>query len=583
MDDFIVEDGESEAEKDAKREAKQKQSANRKGKAKMRVESDDEYGGSQAEEDDDEIVEIKKGDYLARVGIAEPVRQPPMMAKFLPSTKMIEMMHLLEYIRANYPDDKVMVVSQWTSALELCANYLDEKHFNYVRYEGSMNRTAREHAIRAFMDTTPENVRVMLMSLKAGGVGLNLVRANWVISLDFAWSEAVEAQAFDRTHRLGQTKPVQIHRLCIANTVEGRVKALQAKKKQLADGSLGEGGAKLGRLSVRELAGRNPGQVEYFHYFLEHLHKLHPELGILAKAHLGHTPGYCKTASEDLYGLSSQVDSALETVRSLKETYPQAKIVLVLSEWPDQQLAVVRGMLGSPTAITSALGMARDEMASVKDLETPLLKKHSEKIYLYCASKDDWVGKEKEGVIAALGGLSERVVEDGADTPHAFVITESKLACKIVDHVTYAHRAFDGIQGTLIALQSNARSGCRGGILSKRRVDNAQIMREDSAEMEVDNAVEKLLTTIPSDEPGSSPRAETPPGLPRFWIEVPHLPAAVRATYRRTQDLDIDDEDPVEVVHEIKLEGKIFYYAKIRSGLFKKASCSFCPDDVSPN
>ncbi|KAG8905902.1 hypothetical protein FRC01_008197 [Tulasnella sp. 417] len=255
MDDFIVEDGESEAEKDARREAKQKQSANRKGKAKMRVESDDEYGGSQAEEDDDEIVEIKKGDYLARVGIAEPVRQPPMMAKFLPSTKMIEMMHLLEYIRANYPDDKVMVVSQWTSALELCANYLDEKRFNYVRYEGSMNRTAREHAIRAFMDTTPENVRVMLMSLKAGGVGLNLVRANWVISLDFAWSEAVEAQAFDRTHRLGQTKPVQIHRLCIANTVEGRVKALQAKKKQLADGSLGEGGAKLGRLSVRELAG----------------------------------------------------------------------------------------------------------------------------------------------------------------------------------------------------------------------------------------------------------------------------------------------------------------------------------------
>ncbi|KAG8905903.1 hypothetical protein FRC01_008198, partial [Tulasnella sp. 417] len=200
----------------------------------------------------------------------------------------------------------------------------------------------------------------------------------------------------------------------------------------------------------------NPGQVEYFHYFLEYLHKLHPELGILAKAHLGHTPGYCKTASKDLYGLSSQVDSALETVRSLKETYPHAKVVLVLeaqpeeteaafllmpplsnlatspnglklavlSEWPDQQLAVVRGMLGSPTAITSALGMARDEMASVKDLETPLLKKHSEKIYLYCASKDDWVGKEKEGVIAALGGLSERVVEDGADTPHAFVITE---------------------------------------------------------------------------------------------------------------------------------------------------------------
>ncbi|KIO23620.1 hypothetical protein M407DRAFT_77879, partial [Tulasnella calospora MUT 4182] len=249
MDDFIVEDGKIEAGKDATREAKLKQKATRKGKAKMRVESDDEYGGSQVEnDDDDEIVEIKKGDYLAKVGIAEP------MAKFLPSTKMIGMMQLLENIRTRYPDDKVMVVSQWTSALELCANYLDEKRFSYVRYEGGMNRTAREHAVRAFMDTTPDIARLMLMSLKAGGVGLNLVRANWVISLDFAWSEAVEAQAFDRTHRLGQTKPVRIHRLCIANTVEGRVKALQAKKKQLADGSLGEGGAKLGRLSVGELA-----------------------------------------------------------------------------------------------------------------------------------------------------------------------------------------------------------------------------------------------------------------------------------------------------------------------------------------
>lgn len=104
-----------------------------------------------------------------------------------------------------------------------------------------------------------------------------------------------------------------------------------------------------------------------------------------------------------------------------------------LSEWPDQQLAVVRGMLRSPAAVTSALRMARDEMASVKALEAPLLKKHSEKIYLYCASKDDWVGKEKEGVIAALGGPSERIVEDIDDTPHAFVITESTLLCKAVD------------------------------------------------------------------------------------------------------------------------------------------------------
>lgn len=84
-------------------------------------------------------------------------------------------------------------------------------------------------------------------------------------------------------------------------------------------------------------------------------------------------------------------------------------------------------MLRSPGAITSALGMARDEMEMVKDLDTSLLKKYSEKIYLYCASKDDWVGQEKEPVLAALGGPSEKVVEDKADTPHAFVITKSEF------------------------------------------------------------------------------------------------------------------------------------------------------------
>lgn len=97
-------------------------------------------------------------------------------------------------------------------------------------------------------------------------------------------------------------------------------------------------------------------------------------------------------------------------------------------------------------------------------------------------------------------------------------------------------------------------------------------MTDDLAEMEVDDAVERLLTTIPSDEVTSSPTAKTPPGSPRFWIEVPRLPTPVRATYRRTKDLPIDDEDPVEVVHEIKLEGSRFYYARIRSGLFKRAS-----------
>ena len=84
---------------------------------------------------------------------------------------------------------------------------------------------------------------------------MNLTRANRVISLDLGWSEAIESQAFDRVHRLGQQRDVFVERLVIKDTVEDRVLALQERKKNLADGSLGEGnGKKVGRLSVKELA-----------------------------------------------------------------------------------------------------------------------------------------------------------------------------------------------------------------------------------------------------------------------------------------------------------------------------------------
>ena len=83
---------------------------------------------------------------------------------------------------------------------------------------------------------------------------MNLTRANNVISLDLAWSRAVESQAWDRVHRLGQKLPVKVDRLVIADTVEDRIMALQERKQSLADGSLGEGkGKKIGKLTVREL------------------------------------------------------------------------------------------------------------------------------------------------------------------------------------------------------------------------------------------------------------------------------------------------------------------------------------------
>ena len=130
--------------------------------------------------------------------------------------------------------------------MSLVSDYLAENGFLHVKYQGDMTRHQRDNAIRVFM--SKDKATVMLMSLKCGGVGLNLTRANRVISLDLGWSEAIESQAFDRVHRLGQHREVVVERLVIQDTVEDRVLALQERKKNLADGSLGEGsGKKVGR------------------------------------------------------------------------------------------------------------------------------------------------------------------------------------------------------------------------------------------------------------------------------------------------------------------------------------------------
>ncbi|KAI0938712.1 hypothetical protein AcV5_000330 [Taiwanofungus camphoratus] len=236
LSDFIVESGEDEEEKDARRALKK-----RLGKRRAIVLSDNEM-----DFDDDVICGANPDVYI-------PPEQIKLMPKFLPSTKMKRMMELVRTWAEEHPDEKTLIISQWTQCLQLVSDYLTENGFLHVKYQGDMNRSKRDQAVRVFM--AKDKATIMLMSLKCGGVGLNLTRANRVISLDLGWSEAVESQAFDRVHRLGQTRPVYVHRLVISDTVEDRVLALQERKKNLADGSLGEGaGKKIGRLSVRELA-----------------------------------------------------------------------------------------------------------------------------------------------------------------------------------------------------------------------------------------------------------------------------------------------------------------------------------------
>jgi len=134
---------------------------------------------------------------------------------------------------------KALVFSQWTGLLDRVEPALRAAGIAWTRLDGATRD--RAGVVAAFQDAA--GPPVLLVSLRAGGTGLNLTAADHVFLLDPWWNPAVEDQAADRAHRIGQTRPVEIHRLVAADTVEERVLALQAHKRAAADVALGEAGA----------------------------------------------------------------------------------------------------------------------------------------------------------------------------------------------------------------------------------------------------------------------------------------------------------------------------------------------------
>lgn len=129
---------------------------------------------------------------------------------------------------------KALVFSQWTSYLDLVEPHLEAAGLPFCRLDGSTRD--RQAVVDAFQ--ADDGPPVMLLSLKAGGTGLTLTAADHVFLLDPWWNPAVEDQAADRAHRIGQDRPVLVHRLVAENTVEERILALQASKRALADAAL---------------------------------------------------------------------------------------------------------------------------------------------------------------------------------------------------------------------------------------------------------------------------------------------------------------------------------------------------------
>ncbi|HEX8433643.1 DEAD/DEAH box helicase [Archangium sp.] len=134
---------------------------------------------------------------------------------------------------------KALVFSQWTSLLDLIEPQLEKSGIAFERLDGA---TANRGEVTSRFQS-PEGAPVMLLSLKAGGTGLNLTAADHVFLVDPWWNPAVEAQAADRAHRIGQERPVMVYRLVSQGTVEERILGLQEKKRALFEAALSEASA----------------------------------------------------------------------------------------------------------------------------------------------------------------------------------------------------------------------------------------------------------------------------------------------------------------------------------------------------
>ncbi len=143
---------------------------------------------------------------------------------------------------------RVLIFSQFVSMLRIIEEKLNEQEIGYLKLTGETRK--RDEVIQRFDDKEAD---VFLISLKAGGVGLNLTSADTVILYDPWWNPAVEAQAMDRTHRIGQDKPVFVYKLLTEGTVEEKILALQEHKKALADGIYGKPGEDRGKLSNADI------------------------------------------------------------------------------------------------------------------------------------------------------------------------------------------------------------------------------------------------------------------------------------------------------------------------------------------
>ncbi|KDQ12067.1 hypothetical protein BOTBODRAFT_57119 [Botryobasidium botryosum FD-172 SS1] len=156
---------------------------------------------------------------------------------FQSSTKLDALVGHLRRLREQDPCLRAVVFSQFTKFLDLIEIVLDRERFPWCRLDGTLSQTQRTKVLEDFAQPT-RKPKIFIISLKAGGVGLNLTTANHVFMMDCWWNASIESQAIDRIHRIGQQRDVHVRHFIISNTIENRILRIQKRKTAIVQGAL---------------------------------------------------------------------------------------------------------------------------------------------------------------------------------------------------------------------------------------------------------------------------------------------------------------------------------------------------------
>ncbi|HLL41853.1 MAG TPA: SNF2-related protein, partial [Segetibacter sp.] len=168
------------------------------------------------------------------------------------TNKSVKIDELMREIKENTGQHKLLVFSQFTEMLQLIKERMEQEVVQYAYLDGSTSAKNRKQAVDDFQNNA--DIKVFLISLKAGGVGLNLTAADYIYLVDPWWNPAVEQQAIDRTHRIGQKNKIFAYKMICKNTIEEKIIELQQRKKQIANELVTEDAGFIKKLSKDDIA-----------------------------------------------------------------------------------------------------------------------------------------------------------------------------------------------------------------------------------------------------------------------------------------------------------------------------------------